>query len=83
MGGECAGAVAGADRLSSKDIVPHRRGIAFHLLKAMLDDVTNRDDADEPALIDHRQMAEFSLRHSLHETRDGLTLRARRHFARH
>jgi hypothetical protein len=53
--GEGRGNITGAvpDRLSGEDIVAHGCRIALHLLEAMLDDVANRDDAREPALIDH------------------------------
>ena len=43
----------GPDRLSIEDIVVHRRGIALHFLEPILDHVADRDDADQPALIDH------------------------------
>ena len=43
----------GPDRLRGEDVVVHRRGIALHFLEPILDYVADRDDADQPALIDH------------------------------
>ena len=52
------------------DVVAQRRLLALHLLKPVLHDVADRDDADQPALLDHRQMAELALGHPLHHRAD-------------
>src|SRR6266516_2066904 len=49
----------------------------------MLDHVADRHDPDQAALIDHGKVAEFSLRHPLHEAGDRLALSAGRDLARH
>ena len=57
--------------------------LALHLMHAVLDDVADRDDADEPALIDDRHVAELSGRHALHDAGDGFALVAGLDLARH
>ena len=65
------------------DVIAQRRLLALHLLQPMLDHVADRDDAGEPALLDHRQMAEFARRHPLHDRADGVRRAAGRDLAGH
>ena len=64
----------------------HRRRITFHLVQAMFDDVADRDDADQPALLHDWNMAEPARRHRLHDVVDRVVARhgddLRRHVTR-
>src|SRR5262249_61665881 len=50
--------------------VPHRLRLALDFLDALLDYVADRDEADELAFRDHRQVAEFPGGHPLHDGRN-------------
>jgi hypothetical protein len=45
--------------------------------------VTDRDDSDEPAVLDYRKMAEPTFRHPLHDLVDRISLCAGLYLARH
>jgi hypothetical protein len=80
----CAAAAGRTEAASRRqDVIVHRRRITFHLVQAMFDDVADRDDADRPALIHHREMTEFAFGHALHDARDRLGFRTGRDFPRH
>src|SRR3984957_9905660 len=45
--------------LCGLDVVSHRPRFVLHFVHAVLHDVADRDNADEPALIDHRHVAKL------------------------
>jgi len=49
----------------------------------MFHDVTERDDSDKRAVLDHWEMAKLPLCHPLHDLLDRIGLRARLNLARH
>src|SRR6476646_2430911 len=52
-------------------------------MEPVLDDVANRDDADDAAAIDHGHMTELARGHALHDARDGFGRMAGLDLARH
>ena len=78
------GAGVGANTtLRRRDVLAQRVGLALDLLEPPLHHVADRDDADEPALLHDRKMAEFARGHPLHDRRDGVGFGAGHHLARH
>src|SRR5579863_430852 len=69
--------------LCREDVVAHRRGLALHVLQPVLDHVADRNDSDQAALLDDRDMAELALGHALHDAADGLALITRLDLAGH
>src|SRR5438876_3297072 len=65
------------------DIIAQRLLFALVFLDAPFDDVADRDQADDPISLDHRQMPELARRHHLHERGNGVGLPAGDHLARH
>src|SRR6266481_2234908 len=57
--------------------------LVLKLAEPRLDHVAARYDADEPTLLDHRNMAELAARHPLHDFGDRFSLGAGHHLAGH
>jgi hypothetical protein len=69
--------------LCGLDVVSHRPRFVLHFVHAVLHDVADRDNADEPALIDHRHVAKLSGCHPLHDAGDRFTFVAGLNLPRH
>jgi len=65
------------------DIVAQRSGFLLHFVQAVLDDVSDRDNAHDLILLDDRDVAELARRHALHDRFYRLGLAAGDDFARH
>ena len=76
-------AEGGEPLLGRLNVVAERLGFVLHLHEPVLDHVSDRHDADESLLLNHRDMAEFACRHPLHDGTDSLRLTAGGHLARH
>ena len=57
--------------------------LKFHFSNSMFHYVTDRDDSDEPPVLDNRKMAKLPLSHPLHDLLDCISLCASLYFARH
>ncbi len=66
-----------------RDVLAHGGGLHLDLRDVVLDHVADRDDADERAVFDHRQMAEAPGRHHGHDLIEGVALLAADDRARH
>src|SRR5215831_8510246 len=69
--------------LSRGDIASHVLGLVLDFLDACLDDVTDRDDSSEAAVLDDGQMAEAASGHAAHDAVDRFVFAAGHHLARH
>ena len=58
-------------------------GLGSHVSDSMFHNVTDRDDSDKSAVLDHWQMAKLPLCHPLHDLLDRIGLGARLNVARH
>src|SRR5947207_10573439 len=70
-------------RSGGLDIIPQRFLLGLVFLDPALDDIADRDQADYPALLDHRQVPELAQRHHFHNAGDGVGLPATDDFAGH
>src|SRR5271165_4571058 len=52
------------------DIFPQRLALAVDHVDVALDDVADRNDADQPSVLDHGDMAESAFGHRLHDMVD-------------
>src|SRR3954452_13355896 len=65
------------------DIILQRFLLVLEFLDTPFDDVADRDQADEFAALEHRQMPELAGSHLFHDGRDGIGRPAANHLARH
>src|SRR3954465_668840 len=65
------------------DVILQRFLLVLEFLDAPFDHVADRDQADELAALEHRQMAELAGSHLFHDGRDGIDRPAANHLARH
>src|SRR5580658_8771515 len=65
------------------DIIAQRFLLGLEFPDPPFDYVADRNQADNPAVLDHRQMPEFAQRHHFHDRADGIALLAADHLARH
>src|ERR1700735_3314069 len=67
----------------SHDVVAQPRRVGLRLLDPMLDDVSNRHESHNLALIDNRHMPELAERHALHDVGNRFAVVAGLDLARH
>src|SRR6202035_4024378 len=65
--------------LSAGDERAHRARLVFDFVEPVLDDVADADDAAQPAVLDHREMADAAVRHFRHQLVDGIRQLASHH----
>src|SRR5271168_5179067 len=68
---------------SCQDVLMQGTRLASHFLESIIDNVTNRDDSDKSAALDHGKMAKLARGHALHDLVDCVGLRARPDLPRH